>query len=111
MKFLLQNLFCIFICQLLGFASLLQAQPVKITTQLPGTRPGVQLMASEAPAEGVYFIKSISTNKYLGVAGIDKANGAALIQWDYANQANHKFELRHIGNNRFTLKALQSVTA
>jgi hypothetical protein len=106
MKLFLRNLF--FFALLAALSAGLQAQPVKITTQLPGTRPGVQLMASEAPADGVYFIKSISTNKYLGVAGIDKANGAVLVQWDYADQANHKFELKGIGNNRFTLKALHS---
>ncbi len=86
----------------------LWAQPVRMQTQSSGNMGQYVYMAATPPADGVYFIKVISTNKYLGVAGIDPNNGAALIQWDYANLDNHKFELKAIGNNRFTLKALHS---
>ncbi len=84
----------------------LDAQPVKIQTQVP--RNTNTILQRQSIADGVYYLKVLNTGKYLGVAGIDPRNGAALIQWDFVNAANHKFELKNIGNNIFTLKAMHS---
>lgn len=46
---------------------------------------------SQPLPEGVYMIHVLSTHKYLAIEGISQANGARLVQWDYANQDNHKF--------------------
>lgn len=48
-------------------------------------------LAQQAFPNGVYMIRLLSTQKYLAVENISKANGARLVQWDYANQDNHKF--------------------
>lgn len=64
----------------------LAAQPVKIQTQLPRTTNTV--LQRQSIADGVYYLKVLNTGKYLGVAGIDPRNGAALIQWDFVNAAN-----------------------
>jgi len=64
--------------------------------------------------KGKTSLTEFTTSKYsiqantFGVAGIDPNNGAALIQWDFVNAANHKFELKNIGENIFTLKAMHS---
>ncbi|TAE60671.1 MAG: hypothetical protein EAZ89_01260 [Bacteroidetes bacterium] len=103
---IISRLCCVWL--LLGglMAQPLVAQPLKIQTQVPKSQ--TTAMASPPPPDGVYFLKIISTNKYAGVAGVDPNNGAVLIQWDYANQSNHKFELKNTGNNRFTLMAVHS---
>lgn len=85
----------------------LTAQPGTISTQYK-PNGSTQMLQRQPIADGVYYIKVLNAGKHLGVAGVDTRNGAALIQWDFANQANHKFELKNIGNNVFTLKALHS---
>lgn len=59
-------------------------------------------------ADGIYFIRSTDNGKYLAVSGNDTQNGALLIQWDFANQGNHQFELKNLGNGVFTLRAQHS---
>lgn len=50
------------------------------------------LQAQNQPlANGVYMIHLLSTHKYLAIEGLSQANGARLVQWNYANQDNHKF--------------------
>ena len=90
----------------LSLNTFLDAQPLKIQTQVPRTTNAI--LQRQSIADGVYYLKVLNTGKYLGVAGIDTRNGAALIQWDFVNAANHKFELKNIGNNVFTLKAMHS---
>ncbi|MEZ4772162.1 MAG: RICIN domain-containing protein [Bacteroidia bacterium] len=82
------------------------AQPVKIQSNLPKTTTATTMATSIE--DGIYFIKIANTGKYLGVAGIDPQNGAAVIQWDYADLDNHKFELKNNTNGQFTLKAMHS---
>ncbi|MDX2071897.1 MAG: RICIN domain-containing protein [Haliscomenobacter sp.] len=85
----------------------LSAQPVQAPSHFK-PNGSVQILQRLPVADGVYYLKVLNTGKYLGVAGIDTRNGAALIQWDFVNAANHKFELKNIGNNVFTLKAMHS---
>jgi hypothetical protein len=48
-----------------------------------------------APVEdGVYYIRVNQTGKYLGVEGVNTNNGAAVVQWDFAANDNHKFMLK-----------------
>ncbi|MEZ4825871.1 MAG: RICIN domain-containing protein [Bacteroidia bacterium] len=82
------------------------AQPVKIQSNLPKTTTSTTMATSIE--DGIYFIKIANTGKYLGVAGIDPKNGATVIQWDYADLDNHKFELKNNTNGQFTLKAMHS---
>ena len=58
--------------------------------------------------DGEYFIKINATGKYLAIEGISQKNGAKLVQWDFVNQANHKFILKHQGNSAYTLQAVHS---
>ena len=63
---------------------------------------------TQALATGVYFIKVNTTGKYLGIEGVNKANGARLVEWDFANQDNHKFFIEQRADGYYTIKALHS---
>ncbi len=58
--------------------------------------------------EGIYYIKIIETNKYLGIEGNSNINGAKLIQWDFANQNNHKFYISRTADGYYLIKAIHS---
>lgn len=58
--------------------------------------------------EGVYFIRINETGKYFGIEGVNPNNGARLVQWDYANQNNHKFEIKKAADGYYYIKAMHS---
>ncbi len=58
--------------------------------------------------EGMYKIKINQTGKYLAIEGISKDNGARLVQWDYVNQANHKFYVKKIADGIYVISAVHS---
>lgn len=58
--------------------------------------------------DGIYKIKVNRTGKYLAVEGISKDNGARLVQWDYVDQANHKFMVSRNANGTYKIRALHS---
>ncbi len=57
---------------------------------------------------GWYKIKVNQTGKYLAVEGISMANGARLVQWDFADQGNHKFFVQELGGGDYQISALHS---
>lgn len=57
---------------------------------------------------GIYMIYLPTTKKYLTITGASSDNGALLEQWDNANAANQKFEIKTIGDGLYTIKALHS---
>jgi hypothetical protein len=59
-------------------------------------------------ANGMYKIKINQTGKYLAIDGVSKENGARLVQWDYVDQANHKFYVRSIGDGYYEISAVHS---
>lgn len=58
--------------------------------------------------EGVYFIRINETGKYFGIEGINPNNGARLVQWDFVNQNNHKFQINKSPDGYYYIKALHS---
>lgn len=58
--------------------------------------------------DGIYKIKVNQTGKYLAVEGVNKENGARLVQWDFVDQPNHKFKVRNIGNGFYEISAVHS---
>lgn len=64
------------------------------------------LGAQQVP-NGTYYIKG-TNGKYLGIAGVDKNNGAALIQWDFAANDNHKFVIENQPDGSVFIKAVHS---
>lgn len=58
--------------------------------------------------EGVYFIRINETGKYVGIEGVNTENGARLVQWDFANQNNHKFQVVKAPGGYYYLKAMHS---
>lgn len=69
---------------------------------------GITTAAMNAVNEGVYFIRINETGKYFGIEGVNPNNGARLIQWDYANQDNHKFEIKRAADGYYYIKAMHS---
>ncbi|GAB2826276.1 hypothetical protein GCM10027043_29810 [Ferruginibacter profundus] len=57
---------------------------------------------------GWYKIKVNQTGKYLAIEGVSMANGARLVQWDFVNQANHKFFVQELGGGDYQISALHS---
>jgi Ricin-type beta-trefoil lectin domain-like len=53
---------------------------------------------SQTFAEGEYYIQVAATKKYLAIENISINNGANLVQWDFANQDNHKFIIKKSGD-------------
>ncbi len=70
------------------------------------TLAAVRLSAQQIP-NGTYYIKA-ANGKYLGIAGVDKNNGAPLIQWDFATLDNHKFEIENQPDGSIFIKAVHS---
>ncbi|MFN8358014.1 MAG: RICIN domain-containing protein [Spirosomataceae bacterium] len=68
------------------------------------------LQAQNQPIpDGVYMIQVLSTHKYLAIEQISQANGARLVQWDYANQDNHKFVItKNRDGATYTIRAKHS---
>ncbi len=69
---------------------------------------GIATAAMNAVNEGVYFIRINETGKYVGIEGVNPNNGARLIQWDYANLENHKFEIKKAADGYYYIKAMHS---
>lgn len=65
-------------------------------------------MTNQQLEEGMYKIKLNQTGKYLAIEGVSKDNGARLVQWDYVDQANHKFYIRKIADGIYVISAVHS---
>ncbi|MFN8358015.1 MAG: M12 family metallopeptidase [Spirosomataceae bacterium] len=58
--------------------------------------------------DGIYKIKVNRTNKHLAIEGISPDNGARLVQWDFVDQANHKFMVSRNNDGTYKIRALHS---
>lgn len=70
--------------------------------------PGAKAASVSMVKEGIYFLKIVETNKYLGIEGINPKNGARLVQWDFADLDNHKFLISPTPDGYYLIKALHS---
>jgi hypothetical protein len=68
----------------------------------------VTKMSDQQLEEGMYKIKVNQTGKYLAIEGISKDNGARLVQWDYVDQANHKFYVKKVADGIYLISAVHS---
>jgi Ricin-type beta-trefoil lectin domain-like/Thiol-activated cytolysin len=89
---------------------LFTASHAQVQKAMMATRPGASTAAVtiQGLSNGIYFIKVNATGKYLGVEGVSKDNGARLVEWDFANQDNHKFYIEKRADGYYTIKALHS---
>lgn len=53
---------------------------------------------SQTFTEGEYYIQVTASKKYLAIENVSVNNGANLVQWDFANQDNHKFIIKKSGD-------------
>lgn len=67
-----------------------------------------QKSISSPISDGLYRINIIATGKALAIENISQENNARLVQWDYVNQANHKFVVRKLPDGSYTIQALHS---
>lgn len=67
-----------------------------------------QKSISSPITDGVYSIKIVATGKCLAIENISQDNNARLVQWDFVNQANHKFVVHKLADGSFTIQALHS---
>jgi Ricin-type beta-trefoil lectin domain-like len=81
------------------------AQLIKMQTNVNNA---VKVNAMSFVPEGVYFIRINETGKYFGIEGINPNNGARLVQWDFANQDNHKFQITKAADGYYYIKAMHS---
>ncbi|MEZ4984143.1 MAG: RICIN domain-containing protein, partial [Saprospiraceae bacterium] len=65
------------------------------------------LHLSATVPNGTYYIKT-ANGKYLAIAGIDKNNGAALVQWDFSTNDNHKFVVENQPDGSVFIKVVHS---
>jgi Ricin-type beta-trefoil lectin domain-like len=66
-----------------------------------------QKSISSPITDGLYRIKVNATGKYWAIENISKDDNARLVQWDYVDQANHKFVVRK-SDDGYTIQALHS---
>ncbi|MEM6632597.1 MAG: PA14 domain-containing protein, partial [Bacteroidota bacterium] len=59
-------------------------------------------------APGTYYVRARHSGKYLSVSGAGLANGASLVQWEYAAATNQQFVLENVAGGLSTLKAIHS---
>ena len=104
MKFYLSNIIITLLIGL-GFNASAQINSMRTTRAVTG---GVTNVASNIVKEGTYFLRIVETGKYCGIEGINPNNGARLIQWDYANNDNHKFYISPSGDGYYLIKAIHS---
>ena len=71
-------------------------------------RPQVPQQIRTNLPDGMYKIKVESSGKYLAVEGINKDNGARLVQWDDAENDNHKFYVKNTGDGYVLISAVHS---
>jgi len=90
---------------ILFFAIPVSAQLVKMQRQTNGA---VRVNTMNFVTEGIYFIKVNETGKYFGIEGVNPNNGARLVQWDFANQDNHKFQIIKSADGYYFIKAMHS---
>jgi Astacin (Peptidase family M12A)/Ricin-type beta-trefoil lectin domain-like len=83
-----------------------EEQQVKFKNQ--PSSGAVTKMTDQQLEEGMYKIKVNQTGKYLAIEGISKDNGARLVQWDYVDQANHKFYVKKIADGIYVISAVHS---
>lgn len=66
-----------------------------------------QKSISSPITDGLYRVKVNATGKYWAIENISKDDNARLVQWDYVDQANHKFVVRKTDDS-YTIQALHS---
>lgn len=66
-----------------------------------------QKSISSPITDGLYRVKVNATGKYWAIENISKEDNARLVQWDYVDQANHKFVVRK-SEDSYTIQALHS---
>ena len=98
---------CIIVIAILFLSLTIKAQGIKMTSKVM-TGGGAKAPISSMIAEGEYFIKLNETGKYLAVEGGSPDNGARIVQWDFANQDNHKFLISRGNDGSYFIKALHS---
>lgn len=89
----------------LFFAMPVGAQLVKMQSQATGM---IKANTMSFVAEGIYFIRVNETGKYFGIEAVNPNNGARLVQWDFANQDNHKFQITKAADGYYYIKAMHS---
>jgi hypothetical protein len=102
----MKKIFVIQAALILFFAMPASAQLVKMQSAVNNSP--VRSAVMNAVAEGVYFIRINETGKYFGIEGVSPNNGARLVQWDFANQDNHKFQIIKAADGYYYLKAMHS---
>lgn len=70
--------------------------------------PTATQVAQSFVKEGTYFLRITETGKYCGIEGVSTNNGARLVQWDFANQDNHKFYISKTPDGYYLIKAIHS---
>ncbi len=101
----MKKIFLIQATIILCFAAPAEAQLVKMQSNV---NRQVKANTTSFVTEGVYFIKVNETGKYFGIEGINPNNGARLVQWDFANQDNHKFQIIKAPDGYYYIKAMHS---
>jgi len=101
----MKKIFLIQATIILFFAAPAVAQLVKMQSNV---NRQVKATTTSYVTEGVYFIKVNETGKYFGIEGIDPNNGARLVQWDFANLDNHKFQIIKAPDGYYYIKAMHS---
>lgn len=62
---------------------------------LAGTFSQAQMTESTPPKDGYWYkIRVVQTGKYLSVSNAGTENGTPIVQWDYENKKNQKFQVK-----------------
>lgn len=83
------------------------AQKITMATTV-ASGAGSNISSMKGLDAGVYFIKINTTGKYMAVEGGSNDNGARVVEWDFANQDNHKFYVEKRADGYYTIKAVHS---
>ncbi|MFC4261879.1 RICIN domain-containing protein [Ferruginibacter yonginensis] len=104
-----KNILFTILHSLLLYAS--HAQIIKSTNinkSLQTNNSSIQQRVNVVVDEGIYKIKINQTGKYIAIEGVNKNNGAKLVQWDNAENDNHKFMISKSNDGYYLIKAMHS---
>ncbi|WP_211204884.1 RICIN domain-containing protein, partial [Alloscardovia criceti] len=73
-----------------------------------GTDPSRYGNLDNSVADGEYYIKTASANKYLASSGASAENGADIVLWDFAETSNQRFKIKKSSTNQYTISVMNS---
>lgn len=79
-----------------------------VTHKPTGKKRVISIVVGQMVVNGEYYIKNISSGKYMDVEGPSTADGAYIQQWAYHTGNQEKWQITHLGSGYYSIKSVYS---